>query len=47
MIKIDKDGHGSVLTMFYKIKLIDSARFMVSSLSNLVDNVPEGIHKIK
>ena len=47
VIKIHKDGNESVVTMFYKIKLIDSARFMASSLSNLADNVPEGIHKIK
>ena len=33
--------------MSYKIKLIDSARFMETSLSNLVDNLMEGIHKIK
>ena len=31
----------------YKIKIIDSARFMASSLSNLIDNLGEGIHKIK
>ena len=30
-----------------KIKFIDSARFMVTLLSNLVDNPTEGIHKIK
>ena len=33
-------------TISYKIKFIDSARFMVSSLSNLVDNLRERIHKI-
>ena len=33
--------------MSYKINFIDSARFMASSLSNLVDNLAEGIHKIK
>ena len=47
VIKIDKDGTESVVTISYKIKFIDSARFMVNSLSNLVDNLTEGIHKIK
>ena len=45
--KIDKDGNKSIVTISYKIKFIDSARFMSSSLSNLVDNLAEGIHKIK
>ena len=45
--KIEKDGNESVKTISYKIKFIDSARFMTSSLSNLVDNLVEGIHKIK
>ena len=44
---IDNDGNKSVVTISYKIKFIDSARFMKSSLSNPVDNLPEGIHKIK
>ena len=46
-IKIDKECNESVKTIFYKIKFIDSARFMASSLLNLVDNLTEGIHKIK
>ena len=45
--KIDKDGNESVVIIPYKIKFIDSARFMITSLSNLVDNLAEGIHKIK
>ena len=44
---IDKDGNGSVVTISYKIKFIDSVRFMASSLSNLFDNVTEGIHEVK
>ena len=44
---IDKDGNESVVTISYKIKFIDSARFMATSLSNLFDNLAEGIHKIK
>ena len=31
----------------YKLKFIDSSKFMTSSLSNLVDNVAEKIYKIK
>ena len=45
--KIDKDGNESVVTIFYKIKFIDSERFMATSLSNLVNNLIERIHKIK
>ena len=45
--EIDKVGNKSVVNVSYKIKFIDSARFMASSLSNLVDNIAEGIHKIK
>ena len=41
--KIYKDGNESVVTIFYKIKCIDSARFMATSLSNLVDNLIEEI----
>ena len=45
--KIDKDGNKSVVNICYKITFINSARFMASLLSNLVDNLAEGIHKIK
>ena len=44
---IDKDGNQGVVTISYKIKFIDSARFMASSLSNLAGNLAEGIHNIK
>ena len=33
--------------MPYMSQFIDGARFMGSSLSNLFDNLAEGIHKIK
>ena len=45
--KIDKDGSEGITTLSYKIKFIDIARFIPSSLSNLVDNLAEGIHKVK
>ena len=45
--KVDKDGNENVTTITYKIKFIDSARFMACSLSNLFDNLSEGIHKVK
>ena len=44
--KIDKDGDESVLTIFYKIKFIGSARFIASSLPNLV-KILVGIDEIK
>ena len=47
MTKIDKEGNESVATISYKLKFIDSPRFMATSLSNLVDNLKEGIHKVK
>ena len=45
--KVGKDGNENIVTISYKIKFIDSARLMASSLSNLFDNLMEGIHKIK
>ena len=33
--------------MSYRLHFIDNEKFMVSSLSNLVNNISEGIHKIK
>ena len=37
----------NVVTTTYKIKFNDSTRLMATSLLNLVDNLTEGIHKIK
>ena len=45
--KIDKDCDEKVVTISYKIKFIDSARFMATSLSNFIDNITERIRKIK
>ena len=36
-----------VLSLYLTKKIIDGARFMESSLSNLVDNLTKGIHRIK
>ena len=47
VIKIDKDGNRTDETMSYKIKFIDSTRFMASSLSNTADNLTQGTHEIK
>ena len=35
------------MTIYWKIEFIDSARFVASSLSSLVDDLAEGIHTIK
>ena len=45
--KIGKDSNEIVIAMSYKITFIDSARFIASSLSNLVDNLTEEISKVK
>ena len=37
--KFGKDGNERVVTTFYKIKFIVNARFITSSLSNLVINL--------
>ena len=44
--KAYENGEENVTTISYKIKFIDSAIFMASLLSNLVDNLAEGIQKI-
>ena len=38
IIKTDKDDNENVVSISYKVKFIDCARFMATSLSNLVDS---------
>ena len=45
--KIDKNGKETTKTISYRLQFIDRARSMVSSLSDIVNNFAEGIHKIK
>ena len=42
--KKDKYGNDKATKISYKLKFIDSFRFMSSSLSNFVDNLSEGLH---
>ena len=42
--KIDKDCNYKIMKISYKIKFIDSFRFMSSSLSSLADNFSDGHH---
>ena len=45
--KKDKDGNDKITKISYKTKFIDSYRFMSTSLSNLVNNLSEGVHNDK
>ena len=46
-VPIKKKIENKDIEITYKIKFIDSYRFMSSSLSKLVDNLSEGIHNNK
>ena len=45
--KKDKNGNDKIIKVSYKIKFIDSYRFMSTSLSKLIDNLSEGLHNDK
>ena len=45
--KKDKNGNDKITKISDKIKFIDSCRFMSTSLSNLVNNLSEGLHNVK
>ena len=45
-MRIDKNGKEITNAISCRLQFNDSARFMASSLSNLVNNFAEEIHKI-
>ena len=45
--KIDKNVNESAVTISYKINFTDKARYIATSLSNLIDSLTEGNHEIK
>ena len=45
--RIDKNGEEVTKDISHKLQFIDMRRFMASSLSNLVNNLSEEIHRIK
>ena len=45
--RIDKNGEEITKNISYILQFIETARFMASSLLNLVNNLSEGIHRIK
>ena len=45
--KKDEDGNEKIVNMPYRLEFIDSYRFMPASLSNLVDNLSNGLHNNK
>ena len=44
--RLDKNGEETAKNISDILQFIDSARFMASSLSNLISNLSEGIHQI-
>ena len=43
---INKNGEEIPKNLSYILQFIDNARFMASSLSNLFNNLSEGIHRL-
>ena len=46
-MRIDKNGEEITKNISYISQFIDSARFMASSLSNLANNLSEGLPRIQ
>ena len=46
LTRIDENVEEITINISYRLQHIDSARFIVSSLSNLANNLDEGIHRI-
>ena len=46
VVRIDKSVEEIIKNISYILKFIDGTRFMTSLLSNLVNNLSEGMHKI-
>ena len=42
--KKDEDGNAKIVNIPYRLKFIDSSRFMLTSLSNLVDNLSNKLY---
>ena len=47
LTRFDKNGQEITKNIFYILQFTDSARFMAKSLSNLVNNLSEGINRVK
>ena len=45
--RVDKNGEEITKNIPHILLLIESVRFMASSLSNLVNNISEAIHRFK
>ena len=45
--RTDKNGEEITKNISYILQFSDSAKFMTSSLSNLVNNLSDGTHRIK